>query len=239
MSGTILIVEDEPDVAASLRALLEREGYSVVHASTIAEATRALRSEVDAMLLDWRLPDGEGIDLLKELRKTSNLPVLMVTARVDVIDKVLGLEIGADDYVTKPVEPRELLARLKARLRTHRRTSAASSSEAPSRRLEARGIRLDLETRTVTFEGRPVPTTRMELGLLALLVEHPGRVFSREDLLNRVWGYERMPTTRTVDTHVMQLRTKLRPELIESVRGIGYRFVAEASRAKDPTKDER
>lgn len=239
MSGKILIVEDEPDVAASLRALLEREGYSVTHASTVAEATRELRGDLDAMLLDWRLPDGEGIDLLKELRKTSNLPVLMVTARVDVIDKVLGLEIGADDYVTKPVEPRELLARLKVRLRAHRRSSEATERGSTARRpLEARGVHLDLETRQVTFEGLPVPTTRMELGLLALLMEHPGRVFSRDDLLNRVWGYERMPTTRTVDTHVMQLRTKLRPELIQSVRGIGYRFVADESRAKDPTKVE-
>ncbi len=240
MSGKILLVEDEPDVAASLRALLEREGYSVTHASSVAEAKRELRGDLDAMLLDWRLPDGEGIDLLKELRKTSNLPVLMVTARVDVIDKVLGLELGADDYVTKPVEPRELLARLKVRLRAHRRSNETTERDAGARRpLEARGVHVDLETRLVTFEGRPVPTTRMELGLLALLMEHPGRVFSREDLLNRVWGYERMPTTRTVDTHVMQLRTKLRPELIESVRGIGYRFVAEASGAKGPTKDQR
>jgi DNA-binding response OmpR family regulator len=224
---TILVVEDEPQVAASLRDLLEREGYVVRVAGSIAQARSELApgasggANVDAMLLDWRLPDGEGIDLLKELRKTSDLPILMVTARVEVIDRVLGLEIGADDYVTKPVEPRELLARLKARLRTRQRPSV---SPAPARVLEEAGVRIDLDTREVTFEGRAIPTTRMEFGLLALLVEHPGRVFSREELLNRVWGYERTPTTRTVDTHVVQLRTKLRADLIESVRGIGYRL---------------
>ncbi len=228
---TILVVEDEPQVAASLRDLLERDGYAVRVAGSLADARRELAESasadagtraIDAMLLDWRLPDGEGIDLLKELRKTSDLPVLMVTARVEVIDRVLGLEIGADDYVTKPVEPRELLARLKARLRTHQRPAAAAA-----RALDQAGVRIDLDTREVTFEGRSISTTRMEFGLLVLLVEHPGRVFSREELLNRVWGYERTPTTRTVDTHVVQLRTKLRADLIESVRGIGYRLSRE------------
>ena len=220
---TILVVEDDPAIATALRELLEREGYVVETAGTVAAARQRLLPDargLDAMLLDWRLPDGEGIDLLKELRKTSALPVLMVTARVEIIDRVLGLEIGADDYVTKPVEPRELLARLRARLRTHRPT------EPPAKRvLEHAGVSIDLASREVTFEGRAVPLTRMEFGLLALLVEHSGRVFSREELLNQVWGYERTPTTRTVDTHVVQLRTKLRADLIESVRGIGYRLV--------------
>lgn len=232
MTHRVLIVEDEPQVAASLRELLEREGYAVIVAGSIAEAKRALGNApgeaLDVMLLDWRLPDGEGIDLLKELRKTSDLPVVMVTARVDVIDKVLGLEIGADDYVTKPVEPRELLARIKARLRKPR-----SDAKPPSSILEHCGVRIERESRDVTFDGKSVELTRMEFGLLLLLVENPGRVFSREELLNRVWGYERTPTTRTVDTHVVQLRTKLRAGLIESVRGIGYRLV------KDLTEGER
>ena len=226
MSRHVLVVEDEPEIQASLRALLEREGYAVTVAGTVAEGRRALAGEAgshgrpDLVLLDWRLPDGEGIDLLRELRKTSDLPVVMVTARVDVIDKVLGLEIGADDYVTKPVEPRELLARVRARLRPKARAEAA-----PKRTLAHGGVTLDLDTRIVMFEGAAVSTTRMEFNLLALLVENPGRVFSREELLNKVWGYERTPSTRTVDTHVVQLRTKLRAELIESLRGIGYRFV--------------
>ena len=225
MTQRVLVVEDEADVAASLRALLEGEGYAVEIASSIAEARRALEGPVDVMLLDWRLPDGQGIDLLKELRRTSDLPVLMVTARVELIDRVLGLEIGADDYVTKPVEPRELLARIKARLRPRHRDAASYAAPAALRVVEALGGASDLDTRTVTFEGRDVPMTRMELNLLAVLLEHPGRVFSREELLNQVWGYERTPTTRTVDTHVVQLRTKLRADLIESVRGIGYRLV--------------
>jgi DNA-binding response OmpR family regulator len=225
--NTILVVEDEAQVAASLRDLLEHEGYVVHVAGSIAEARRALADTtlgLGAMLLDWRLPDGEGIDLLKELRKSSELPVLMVTARVEVIDRVLGLEIGADDYVTKPVEPRELLARLKVRLRSRQRAVVP-----PARTIECAGVRVDRDTREVFFEGRAVPMTRMELGLLVLLLEHPGRVFSREELLNQVWGYERTPTTRTVDTHIVQLRTKLRADLIESVRGIGYRLRRESS----------
>lgn len=224
----VLVVEDEPEIAASLRSLLEREGYTVEVAGSVAAARAALARPFDVMLLDWRLPDGEGIDLLKELRKTSDLPVLMVTARVDVIDRVLGLEIGADDYVTKPVEPRELLARVKARLRNRDRLAPAPTA----RIVEHCGVRVDLDSREVTFEGRPIVMTKMEIGLLTLLLEHPGRVFSREELLNRVWGYERTPTTRTVDTHVVQLRTKLRADLIESVRGIGYRLV------RDLTKDD-
>jgi DNA-binding response OmpR family regulator len=229
MTHRVLIVEDEPQVAASLRELLEREGYAVTLAGSVAEAKRALADPPDVMLLDWRLPDGEGIDLLKDLRKTSDLPVLMVTARVEVIDKVLGLEIGADDYVTKPVEPRELLARIKARLRKPR----ADANASPSPILERSGVKIDRDARAVTHEGKSVELTRMEFGLLVLLLENPGRVFSREELLNRVWGYERTPTTRTVDTHVAELRTKLRADLIESVRGIGYRLV------RDLTEGER
>jgi DNA-binding response OmpR family regulator len=229
MTHRVLIVEDEPQVAASLRELLEREGYAVTLAGSVAEAKRALADPPDVMLLDWRLPDGEGIDLLKDLRKTSDLPVLMVTASVEVIDKVLGLEIGADDYVTKPVEPRELLARIKARLRKPR----ADANASPSPILERSGVKIDRDARAVTHEGKSVELTRMEFGLLVLLLENPGRVFSREELLNRVWGYERTPTTRTVDTHVAELRTKLRADLIESVRGIGYRLV------RDLTEGER
>jgi DNA-binding response OmpR family regulator len=221
---TILVVEDDPAVGPALRDLLAREGYAVRLVGSLAEARRALDATIDAVLLDRRLPDGDGIDLLAELRRTSALPVLLVTARVEVVDRVLGLELGADDYVTKPVEPRELIARLRARLRRR------SGPEAPAPRvLERHGVRVDLDTREVTFAGRAVALTRMELGLLALFLEHPGRVFTREEILNRVWGYERTPTTRTVDTHVVQLRTKLRPDLIESLRGIGYRLRKDAT----------
>ena len=219
----VLVVEDDKEVSASLHALLAGAGYAPIVVRSVAEARGAGR-DFDLVLLDWGLPDGEGIDFLKELRKTSDVPVLMVTARVEVIDRVLGLEIGADDYVTKPVEPRELLARIKARLR---RTPSLAP---PERVVEAHDIRVDLETRSVTFRGAPVTFTKMELDLLVVLLRSPGRVFSREELLNQVWGFERAPTTRTVDTHVTVLRNKLAADLFESVRGIGYRLLAERSR---------
>ena len=227
MTRRVLVVEDDAEVSASLCALLSGDGYAPVVARSVAEARAANAPEFDVVLLDWRLPDGEGIDFLKELRKTSDVPVLMVTARVEVIDRVLGLEIGADDYVTKPVEPRELLARVKARLR-------GRAKEAPAPRVvELHEIRVDLYAREVTFRSEPVSFTKMELSLLVFLMQNPGRVFSREELLNQVWGFERSPTTRTVDTHVAVLRSKLRPELFESVRGIGYRLV------RDLAEDER
>ena len=217
MTRRVLVVEDDAEVAASLSALLEGEGYAPVVARSVAEARAADAPGFDVVLLDWRLPDGEGIDFLKDLRKTSDVPVLMVTARVDVIDRVLGLEIGADDYVTKPVEPRELLARVKARLR--------GRTKETTRIVELHDVRVDLDARAATFRGQPIAFTKMELDLLVLLLQNPGRVFSREELLNQVWGFERAPTTRTVDTHVAVLRSKLLPDLIESVRGIGYRLV--------------
>jgi DNA-binding response OmpR family regulator len=227
MRRRLLLVEDEREVAASMRAMLEQDGYVVEVAGSLRDARRALGAGWDLVLLDWRLPDGEGIDLLRELRRTSSVPVLMVTARVDVIDRVLGLELGADDYVTKPFEPRELLARIKARLR------GAQQAAPPTRVVAHAGVEIDLDARAVTFQGRAVTLTRMELDLLALLLEHPGRVFSREELLNRVWGFERTPTTRTVDTHVAELRSKLRADLIESVRGIGYRLVRDLAEKEE------
>ncbi len=215
---TILVVEDDASIAASLCALFEHEGYAVRAAATMLEARARFDASVDLVLLDWRLPDGEGVELLRAWRATRvETPVLMVTARADVVDKVVGLELGADDYVTKPFDPRELCARIKTRLR---HSGGALPASDP---LVHDDVRVDRATREVTFEGAAVTLTRMEFDLLALLVEHRGRVFSREELLNRVWGYDRTPTTRTVDAHVLQLRTKLRHDLVESVRGVGYR----------------
>jgi DNA-binding response OmpR family regulator len=207
----ILVVEDDVAIATSLRELLTRDGHDVVVAKTIAEAHQALTPAIELVLLDWMLPDGQGVDALKAWRKHTDVPVILVTARADLVDRVVGLEIGADDYVTKPFEGRELTARIKAR---------PEARETVSRD----GITVDLTSREVTFRGAKVELTRMEFGLLRLLLENPTRVFTREELLNRVWGYERAPTTRTVDAHVLALRTKLEPSLIVSVRGIGYRF---------------
>lgn len=214
----ILLVEDEASVAEPLGALLRSEGYAVEVAPTAAAATRAIAGDPDLVLLDWMLPDGQGIDLLRRWRgEGRTLPVIVLTARSELLDKVLGLELGADDYVTKPFEPRELLARIRARLR--RRDEPAPPL------LRHLGLELDPSTRIARFEGQELELTRLEHDLLALFLRSPGRVFTRDEILNQVWGYERFPTTRTVDTHVLQLRQKTRPELIESVRGVGYRLV--------------
>jgi DNA-binding response OmpR family regulator len=221
----ILIVEDDAPIAAAMRDLLLREGHDVVVAKTLAEAHVAFDASIELVLLDWMLPDGHGIDALQAWKNRSNVPIILVTARADLVDRVVGLEVGADDYVTKPFEGRELTARIKARLRD--RANATSAAPEKSSATIANGdVSINLVTREVHFAGARVELTRMELGLLHLLVASPGRVFTREELLNQVWGYERAPTTRTVDAHVLALRTKLAPDLIESVRGIGYRFRA-------------
>ncbi len=212
----LLLVEDEESVSTPLAELLRREGYSVRVAATAGEAASALGPETELVLLDWMLPDRPGLDLLREWRRDGlEIPVIFVTARDDLVDRVVGLEVGADDYVTKPFQARELVARIRARLRR----SAAEPS------LRAAGLVLDPARHEATYEARALTLTRMEFKLLALLVGAPGRVFTREEILNQVWGYERYPTTRTVDTHVLQLRQKTRAELIETVRGVGYRLV--------------
>lgn len=173
----------------------------------------------DLVLLDWMLPDGQGIDLLRDLRnKGLKVPVIFLTAKADVIDKVLGLESGANDYVTKPFEPRELLARVRLRLRS------TSSQAVESDALHSGGIEVNDREKRVFYRRQEVNLTKMEYLLLKLFLENPGRVFSREELLNKVWGYDSYPTTRTVDNHVLQLRQKLKESYFETVRGIGYRF---------------
>jgi DNA-binding response OmpR family regulator len=227
----ILLVEDEPGIASQLERLLVTEGYAVAvafDAAAARAATATATTAPDLVILDWMLPDGQGIDLLRAWRGAGRQwPVIFLTARDELIDKVLGLELGADDYMTKPFEPRELLARIKARLR-----APAPAGAAEARRVvAAAGIEIDDETRVVTYLGRAVELTKMEYALLHLLVESPNKVFSRDELLDKVWGFESYPTTRTVDTHVLQLRQKLAPELVETVRGVGYRL-----RAKDLTE---
>jgi DNA-binding response OmpR family regulator len=215
----ILLVEDEAAIGEPLKQLLEQEGYGVTWAQT-AKAARAL-PPCDLVILDWQLPDGEGLELLKAWRAAgARVPVLFLTARHDVVDKVLGLEMGADDYLTKPFEPRELIARIRVRLR-------ASSAEKTPTTIRHRDIVMDETAHAVTKDGAPVELARMEYALLKLFLTNPGRVFSRDEILNQVWGFEAYPTTRTVDTHVLQLRNKCGADLIETVRGIGYRTAKE------------
>lgn len=212
----LLLVEDEAELAASLVKFLESDGFSVVHCATFREAAAMDVSHISLALLDWQLPDGRGIDVLQLWRKAGwDRPVIMLTARAHLADKVLGLELGADDYVTKPFEPLELMARIRVRLRTVK--------EKPLQ-LSVAGIEIDESARHVTFKGQPIALTKLEYELLVYLAKHPGKVFAREELLNTIWGYENFPTTRTIDTHMLQLRQKFDPELFETVRGIGYRL---------------
>lgn len=212
----ILIVEDHENLRLSLQTCFAAEGFEVAAAASLGEARTS--NGFDLVVLDWMLPDGQGIDFLGELRRAgSRVPVIMLTARAETLDKVLGLELGASDYVTKPFEPRELVARVRARLRE-------TPAPAESPKLSVGALVIDREKFRVTFKGQAVELVRKEFDLLYLLAQHPEKVFSRDELLNKVWGYDVYPTTRTVDTHVMLIRQKLSDELIETVRSVGYKF---------------
>jgi DNA-binding response OmpR family regulator len=219
--GTILLVEDEEDIAAIVRAYLEREGFRVVWASRGTEGLQALeRHDVRLAILDVQLPDTDGFDLCQAIRAVSSLPVVMLTARDEEIDRVTGLELGADDYVTKPFSPRELAARIRAVLRR-------VEPEVDADRLAAGDVVLDRRSRTAIVDGVDVELTAREFDLVWHLAERPGVVVTRERILDRVWGLAFPGGTRTVDVHVGQVRRKLgRPELIRTVRGTGYKLVA-------------
>ena len=222
MSATILIVEDEHAVARGIEYALQQEGYTVALARSGEEGLEiAVGQAPDLVVLDVRLPGIDGFEVLRRLRAAgSKAPVLMLTARDDEVDKVIGLELGADDYVTKPFSPRELVARVRAVLR---RTEPETDDD----RLDAGDVVLDRRSRTAFVDGREVELTSREFDLVWHLAEHPGVVVSRERILDRVWGLAFPGGTRTVDVHVGQLRRKLgRPELIRTVRGSGYKLVA-------------
>ncbi len=220
----ILLVEDDVNLGASLEKYLRGEGQVVLWAKNLATARELHKESPSLIILDWMLPDGQGIDFLREKQaRHDSTPVIMLTAKTDLIDKVLGLESGANDYLTKPFEPRELLARI----RVQERNMQGLPKEAPtSKIIEINGIQMDLLRREVTYQGKLIDLTKMEFELIRLLMEYPNRAFGREELLNKVWGYENYPTTRTVDTHILQLRQKFYDDLIETVRGIGYRLRA-------------
>jgi DNA-binding response OmpR family regulator len=221
VGGTILLVEDEEDIASLVRAYLERDGFRVVWATRGTEGLAELeRNDVRLAILDLQLPDADGLDVCRAIRSTSSLPVVMLTARDEEVDRVTGLELGADDYVTKPFSPRELAARVRAVLR---RVEPEEGEE----RLTAGDVELDRQARTATVGGTEVELTAREFDLLWHLAARPGIVVSRAQLLDRVWGLSFPGGTRTVDVHVGQLRRKLeRPSLIRTVRGAGYKVVA-------------
>ena len=226
MSGTILVVDDEQDLVETLRYSLEREGYATISAKNGAAAMSVLGQThpPDLVLLDWMLPDMAGTEVCRNLRmveRTRRIPVIMVTARSEEIDRVVGFELGADDYVTKPFSVRELLLRIKAILR-RRATEAAPGEDAQLERL-----RVDLDGHQVWVDEQRVVLTALEFRLLTTLVSRRGRVQTRDMLLNDVWGMQVDVTTRTVDTHVQRLRKKLgvAGQYIETLRGVGYRFL--------------
>jgi DNA-binding response OmpR family regulator len=216
--GTVLLVEDEHSIGSMTRGYLERSGYRVIWVRSGEEALAELgRHQVRIVVLDIRLPGIDGFDVARLVRTRSDVPILMLTARDEEPDRVAGLELGADDYLTKPFSPRELVARMKAVLR---RTDGRRAEDV----LTLDDVVLKRNAREVAVDGRPVELTTKEFDLLAELLENPGIVVSRDQLLDRVWGMTYPGGTRTVDVHVAQLRRKLgRPELIRTVRGAGYK----------------
>ena len=230
-SSTILLVDDEESIQTLLTFPLERDGYAVVQARDGEEALKKFGEEdVDLVVLDVMLPKLDGLEVCKRLRGQSTVPIIMLTARGEELDKVLGLELGADDYITKPFSIREFRSRVRALLRR-----AASPHLGGKDRVEVidrEDLRIDLPRRTVEVRGEPVQLTFIEFEMLALLASSPGVVFSRRELLERLRGGADYREPRTIDVHVRHLREKIerdpsQPELIQTIRGAGYRFRAE------------
>ncbi len=223
----ILIVEDEPALSDPLDFLLRREGYETEVAADGREALVAFdRAGADLVLLDLMLPGLPGTEVCRELRNRSSVPIIMLTAKDSEVDIVVGLELGADDYVTKPYSSRELLARIRAVLR--RRVELLDDDEAV---LEAGPVRMDVERHSVSVRGDEVPMPLKEFELLELLMRNAGRVLTRGQLIDRVWGSDYFGDTKTLDVHIKRIRSKIeqnpsQPEMLVTVRGLGYRFEA-------------
>ncbi len=229
---TVLIIDDEASVQELLHHALDRDGYRLVVAGTCGDGLAAFRAEApDAILLDVMLPDGSGHDVCREIRATSTVPIIMLTALDDEVDKVVGLELGADDYITKPFGMSELRSRVKAILRRAAMAAPAAEDGDPpaGERLERAGVVVDRARHVTEVDGAPVDLTYVEFEILATLMASPGRVFSRNQLLEGVWGSSDFREPRTVDVHVRHLREKIEadpanPVRIHTVRGVGYRF---------------
>ncbi len=219
----ILLVDDEPAIRESLAFALRRDGFDVEQAASLREA-RNLTDAAELVILDLVLPDGNGLEFLRALRSRSDVPVIVLTSRDEETDRVVGLELGADDYVIKPFSPREVAARVRAVLR--RASKAAQPEEQPVR---AGALSLDASTRKAAIADRELLLSRTEFNLLSLFLRSPGRVFERGQILDAVWGSEVVVGDRTVDVHVKALRRKIEeaggdPRMLETVRGVGYRL---------------
>jgi DNA-binding response OmpR family regulator len=226
MAQTILVVDDEARIVKLVRDYLERAGFGVLAAGDGETALHVARTDKpDLIVLDLMLPAVDGLDVCRRLRRESGIPIIMLTARVEEVDRIVGLELGADDYVTKPFSPRELVARVGATLRR------AKGQVGPSTILRAGDLELDTASQTATLAGEPVDLTNTEFQLLATLVRQPGRILTREQLLEAVHGYSFEGYDRSVDSHIKNLRRKIeanprQPQYLQTVYGVGYRFVA-------------
>ncbi|MBI5649623.1 MAG: response regulator transcription factor [Chloroflexi bacterium] len=234
---TILVVEDDQPILDLITKYLGAEGYTVhgaLDGATALKHARALKP--DLIVLDVMLPGIDGLEVCRRLQQESDVYILMLTARAEEVDKVVGLSVGADDYLTKPFSPRELVARVKAILRRSRKRGAREELFTPERQaLAFDDLNINPETREVSCRAKPVELTQREFELLYALAEQPGRVFSRDQLLERVWGHDFAGIDRVVDVHIGILRKKLEddpanPALIQTVRGVGYKFVAHRAR---------
>ncbi|MDE1311701.1 response regulator transcription factor [Vibrio aestuarianus] len=219
MKQTLLLVEDDKNLADGLLVSLEQAGYDCLHAETIAEVKQHWDS-ADLVILDRQLPDGDSVQSLPEWKKIKEVPVILLTALVTVKDKVAGLDAGANDYLTKPFAEAELFARIRAQLRS---PEGEGQDDA---KVVTPNLVIDKSTREVFYKDESITLTRTEFDLLLFLANNLGRVFTRDELLDHVWGYNHFPTTRTVDTHVLQLRQKLPGLEIETLRGVGYKMKA-------------
>lgn len=225
MSEKILIVDDEKNIRDLLKFNLENEGYKTLEAKDGKEALEKVKENIDLVILDLMLPEVDGLNVCKQIRsdkEIGDLPIIMLTAKGEDIDRIIGLELGADDYITKPFNPRELMARIKALLR---RISMSKGPKKEEKRLiKINDLRINIKNHTVKRNEKEIPMTPKEFDLLVFLVRNDDQVFSRDKLLSKIWGYEFSGDTRTVDVHVRRLRKKIGQNLIKTVRGVGYKF---------------
>ena len=226
MAQKVLIADDDQVVHEALGIYLKAEGFEVVDAFDGVSAIESITPEVVLCVLDIMMPKMSGIEVCREIRKTSQLPILMLTAKGEEIDRIVGLELGADDYIVKPFSPREVVARIKAVLRR-----ASEQPKSDSSVITYNGLTIDLKSYTVTLRNQPVICTPKEIEILHMLASNPGQVFTREQLLSRVWGYDFAGETRTVDTHIKRIRAKLDSTglgwSIKTIYGVGYKFETE------------
>lgn len=231
----VLVVDDDPNIVEVLRLYFDKDGFAVISCLSGDRAMETFQtSQPDLVVLDLMLPGKDGYDICREIRKTSDVPIIMLTARSDTLDKVVGLELGADDYVQKPFEPKELLARVKAILRRSEKREAAPAEASETKEsnevISYEGFTVDTARYVVTVDGKEIDIPPKELELLFFLASHPNRVFTREQLLENVWGYDFYGESRTVDVHVKRIREKLeKPNVktnwqIKTVWGVGYKF---------------